>query len=334
MRESLNNKCRLFIDNRDAFKKAFPMENSYLYPSCASFFTDAGRLADVDALKDARRVLRSRVGVFSNFRCTCELPIIAMLALSDDQEKRIEDTVTVYGLLKEHFWGSEYLPLAAMIISGSASSEAYEEVCARTRQIYNVMKKEHPMITSSEDCVSSALFAVSGMSDGEVVRDTEICYENLKKKFGSGNFLQSLSHVLALSNDGVRTASDKCRDTARLYDLLKENKHRYSKSYDLASLGILAMLDRDMNETVRDLIEVSEFLKSQRGYGFWGFGKQQRLAHAAMIVTGECAGASMNASGTIASGAVTMIAAQQAALCAAILSSIIITNAARNSSQR
>ena len=333
MRESLNNKCRLFIDNRDAFKRAFPVENSYLYPSCASFFTDADRLADVDVLKSARSILRSRVNAFSNFRSTCELPLVAMLALCDDKEKRIDETVRVYGLLKEHFWGSVYLPLASMIISGSASSEDYEEICARTRQIYDVMKKEHPMITSCEDCVPSALFAISGMSDEEIVRETETCYENLKKKFGSGNFLQSLSHVLALSNDGVRTASDKCRDTARLYDLLKENKHRYSKSYDLASLGILAMLDRDMNETVRDLIEVSEFLKSQHGYGFWGFGEQQRLAHAAMIVTGECAGASMNASGTIASGAVSMVAAQQAALCAAILSSVMIANATSRSSK-
>ena len=333
MRESLKNKCRLFIDNRDAFKRAFPAGNSYLYPSCAAIFTNADRLADVDTLKEARRILRSRVNAFSNFRSSCELPIIAMLAISDEPEKRIDETVRVYGLLKEHFWGSEYLPLAAMIISRSVSDKAYDEVCARTKQIYNVMKKEHPMITSSEDCVPSALFAISGMSDMEIVRETEICYDNLKKKFGSGNFLQSLSQVLALSNDGLRTASDKCRDTSRLYDLLKEKKYRYSKSYDLASLGVLAMLDRGQDETVRDLIEVSDFLKTQYGYGFWGVGAQQRLAHAAMIVTGECAGASLTLSGTIAGGAVSMIAAQQAAISAAIVSSVMVATATRGSAK-
>ena len=331
MRESLNKKCRLFVENRDTFKRAFPMGNSYLFPVCASLFTDRNRLADVEELKNASKLLHSRVNVFSNFRGACELPLIAMLALCEDGEKRLDDTVAVYGRLKEHFWGSEYLPVAAMIISGDVSSERYGEVCERAREIYDLMKKEHPMITSSDDCVSSVLLALSDMSDEEIIRETETCYDGLKKKFGSGNFLQALSHVLALSNDGMRTASDKCRDTARLYDLLKNKKYGYSKSYDLATLGVLAMLDCGMDEIVRDVTDAADFWKTQQGYGFLGFGKQQRLSHAAMIVIGEYSESSADISGSAVNSAVSMIAAQQAALCAAITAGVMVANATRTS---
>ena len=153
----------------------------------------------------------------------------------------------------------------------------------------------------------------------------------MKKKFGSGNFLQALSHVLALSNDGMRTASDKCRDTARLYDLLKNKKYGYSKSYDLATLGVLAMLDCGMDEIVRDVTDAADFWKTQQGYGFLGFGKQQRLSHAAMIVIGEYSESSADISGSAVNSAVSMIAAQQAALCAAITAGVMVANATRTS---
>ena len=54
MRESLNEKCRLFIENRDVIKSAFPMENSYMHSICASYFMNRGVLATVDGLKTTR----------------------------------------------------------------------------------------------------------------------------------------------------------------------------------------------------------------------------------------------------------------------------------------
>lgn len=331
MRESLMHKCRLFIDNRDAFKRTFPMENSYQHSVGALFFNNSDKLADDDILKSVKKILHSRVGAFSSFRSACELPIVAMLAVSDAPERRLDDAVFVYGKLKEHFWSSEYLPLTAMIISDNVPYERYDEISVRTREIYNIMRKKHPMITSSDDCMSSALFALSEMSEEEILRETETCYDALKKKFGSGNFLQSLSQVLALYDDEIRTAADKCRDTAHLYDLLREKKYKYSKNYGLASLGVLAMLPCGMDETVRDLADVAEFLKTQNGYGFWGIGSEYRLVHAAMIVISDRMGYSSVATGTVMNSTISMMAAQQAAFCAAVTASVMVASATRNS---
>lgn len=329
MRESLHNKCILFIENRDTFKAAFPFESSNLFPICASVLTDCDRVADAKTLKETRNMLKSRVSVFSNLRGTCELPLLAMLDVDSDPDWRLDKTIEVYNCLKKRFFSSEYLSLAAMVISGGVQSERYEEVCERARRIYDLMKKEHPFLTSSEDCVFAALLALSDKSDGVLIRDIETCYETLKEKFHDRNALQSLSHVLALVGDEFMTPSDKCRNTVRLFDLIKEKKYKYDTSYYLPTLGTLANLPCGVEEVAQDLIDVAEFLKAQKGYGFFGFDKNQRLLHAAMIVTADRIGGSRVMSGAAIGSTVSMIAAQQAATCAAIAVSISAANAAR-----
>lgn len=330
MRDSLNGKCKLFIENRDAFKAAFPWENSNYYPVCASVFVNCNKVADVEALKSAHRLLKSRVGVFSNFRGNCELPLVAMLAASADPEKRLDDAIELYKGLKEHFWGSEYLPLAAMMLSGEVTRDRYAQVCERTRAIYNLMKQEHPFLTSSEDSVFAAMLALSPMSDEQIVGETEACYNILKEKFYRGNHLQSLSHVLALCDDEMRTASDKCRDTARLFDILKEKKLRYGTNYELATLGTLATLPCGIDAVAGDIAEVYGFLKVQRGYGFWGFDRVSTLLHAAMIVSSDHIGGSDAMLGAAVSSTVSMIAAQQAAMCATMAACAAASNASHS----
>ena len=329
MSETLRSSCELFIKNRDLFKEAFPWENAGFYPICAATYTDKGRLADVKALQNTRKLIKSRLSAFSNFRGASELPLIAMLSVCDDPEERLDGAIALYGELKDHFFSSEYLPVAAVILSGEVGRERYDEIAERTRRIYDLMKKDHPFLTSSEDAVFAAIFALSDKSDEELLDEAEAVYTNLKSKFSNRNALQSLSHVLAFADDCMRTAGDRCRDTARLYDMLKEKKQRYGTGYELATLGTLATLPGSLDETARDLIDASEFLKTQKGYGFWGsFGKQQRLMHAAMIVTSDRIGGSEASSGAAISGTISMIAAQHAATCAAISVSIAASSAA------
>lgn len=333
MKESLNAKCALFIKNRDAFKAAFPFENAYFHSVCASFFLGRDRVVNAEHLKDTRNLIKSRVNVFSNFRSNCELPLIAMLAVCDEPERRLEEAIELYNCLKKHFFTSEFLPITAMILSEHVSREKYGEISERTRRIYNLMKKEHPFLTSGEDCIFAAMLALSERGDEELIRDVEACYTILKEKFYDRNALQSLSHVIALTGNESMPVKDRCRDTAMLFDLLKEKKQKYGTGYELATLGVLGSLQCGVDETARDIIEASEFLKTQKGYGFWGsFGKPQRLLHAGMIVTAEHIGGSEAMSGAAVGGTLSMIAAQQAATCAAISASVAAATAANSAS--
>ena len=326
MRESLDQKCRLFIENRDAVKSAFPMESSYLHAVCASIIANENRIAGIEALKETRKMLKSRVNAFSSFRGACELPIVAMLDVDSDPEWRFDKAIELYKSLKDHFFSSEYLPMAAIILSGMTDQVNAAE---RTRRIYDLMKKEHPFLTSSEDCVFAAMLALSPRTDDELIREVETCYNILKERFLDHNAVQSLSHVLALADSERESAADKCRDTIRLFDLLREKKHKYGTGYELPTLGVLATLPCGIDETARDIIEVSDFLKTQKGYGFFGFDRTQRMMHAGMIVTSEHIGVSETMKGAAVSGALSIIAAQQAATCAAISVSIAVSSAAR-----
>ncbi len=328
MRESSRELCELFINNRDVVKKVFSMENGYFYPVCAALITEKRRTADSERLKECRAILKSKTGVFSSFRGAAVTSIITMLALDENPESRLDRAIAFYKELKEHFYSSEYLPVAAMMLSDTVEPENYPEVSLRARKIYDLMKSEHPFLTSSEDSVFAVMLALSSLSDDEVVRETETCYNALRERFKSRNAVQSLSHVLALYSDSAYTAADRCRNTIALYDALREKGMKYGTEYELATLGTLAMLDCSIEETIADLEAADRFLSEQKGYGFFGASKKERLMHAAMIVVGERSGGTCDMNATAIGGTIAMIAAQHAATCAAIMSASAAASAA------
>lgn len=318
MRDNLSLLCEKFIENREIIRTVFHWESTYIYPVCAAIFTDKRQTADAEKMKLCRDILRQQTGIFSNFRSNAKLALISMLAVSSDPEAKLQKALQVYDELKEHFFSSQYLPIAAMAIADLTGPEQYGEISARTRRIYNLMKNEHPFLTSGEDSVFAALLALSDLEDEQVVSETEACYEILKPEFFSGNAVQSLSHVLAL---GEGSAQEKCRRVTELYEGLKERGCRYGTSYELATLGVLAMLPADLSEVMEDIVAVDDYLANQKGYGLLGIGRKQRLMHAGMLVTSDY----MEQSGNLAmnsaalGGTISMIAAQQAAICAAVV---------------
>ena len=318
--------CEKFIENRDTVRSAFKWENSYLYPVCAAIFLDSEKNADVQAMKNCDALLKDKVSVFSNFRGISKIVTLSMLSADENPEARLDNTLRMYACLKKHFFSDNYLTLAAITLSGIVPKENFDAVALRTREIYDLVKKSHPFLTSYEDSVFSSLLALSEQKNGDIITESERCYKALKGEFFSSNAVQSLSHVLALC-DGK--ADEKCSRTVNLFKLLKENGMKYGTDFELATLGVLAMLPVSPEETVELMKTADDYLATQKGYGFWGsFGKQQRLMHAAMIVTSDRIGGSDASSGAAISGTISMIAAQHAATCAAISVSIAASSAA------
>ena len=152
----------------------------------------------------------------------------------------------------------------------------------------------------------------------------------LKKNFSSADSVQSLSHVLALC-DG--NDEENCLKVTSLFKALRAANMKYGTSYELAILGVLSMLPASEQELVADMAEVNEFLMTQKDYGkFFGFGRNIRLMHAAMIVSAyrlagyetaahETATAVVATQLAVAAQHTAIIAAQSAALCATIAAS-------------
>lgn len=318
MRSSLSSLCDSFIENRDIVKSAFAWESTYLYPVCAAIFIDKRRKADIDQLEYCKKLLTTQTGVFSSFRSTAKLAMIAMMAADDNPDRKLSQALQVYDALKEHFWSSQYLPVASMVIADIAEPDRYGEIAARTRHIYALMKNEHPFLTSGEDSVFAAMLALSDLSDEQIAEESEHCFRLLKPEFFSGNAVQSLSHVLALCEG---RAEDKCRAAMELYDSLKARGYKYGTDYELATLGVLATLPADRSAVTADIMEADDFLAGQKGYGLFGIGRKQRLMHAGMIVTSDYMGQSGAMQTAAIGGTISLIAAQQAAMCAAIAAS-------------
>ncbi len=320
MRNSLKTLCDDFIQNRDTIKRTFGWESTYLYPVCAAIFTDKRKKAEAGSLINCKEILKSETGLFSTFRSTSKLAMISMMAVDENPKGRLENALDAYISLKEFFWTSDYLPMVSMVIADLEEPEQYSKIAERTKKIYKLMKNEHPFLTSGEDCVFAALLALSEMTESQIVSETERCYQLLKPEFFSGNAVQSLSHVLALCEG---TPESKCHRTMQIYHGLRARGYKYGTGYELATLGVLAMLPVEFEQIIQDVIDVDHFLSSQKGYGVFGPGKNQRMMHAAMLVVSDYMKEDKNLamSSAAISSTISLIVAQEAAMCAAIAAS-------------
>lgn len=313
MREELRKRCELFVENRDIMKSAFGWESAYVYPMCAGILTSRGAHADKEHLLYCRDILRANTGLFSNFRGVSKLAVVTILSLTANPEWMMEQMLTLYGRLKEYFWGSEYLTVAAATIAEMSDPSGYEEILRKTGSIYNRMKNAHPFLTSGEDSAFAALLAMSELDDTCIEREMEQCYHILKPYFFSGNSVQSLSHILAL---GEGRAEQKCRKAMELFDILKGRGLKYGTGYELATLGVLALLDVDKNILVQDITEAEACLKSQKGFGSFGIGPKQRLMYAGMLASCDYVPDLHSMQTAALNGVVALVIAQQAAICA------------------
>lgn len=328
MNEHTRLHCELFIENKECIKSVFGWDGGLIHLACSLIYTAKDKRADESTLQFCKELLKQKVGVFSNFRSTARSPIVSMLAVSGSPERTLDQGLEVYGLLKKDFWGSVYLPMAAMIIAQMENQNEYERIAARTRILYERMKSEHPFLTSGEDSALCALMALSDKSDENLIHDAEACYRILKPNFFSGNAVQSLSHILALC-DGQ--AEEKCERTIILFNKLKAAGHKYGTEYELPTLGVLAMTDGDADEIIREMIEIDAWLSAQSGFGFFSsISKKQRLMYAGILAQKDFAQNGAMETAAINS-TISLILAQEVAMCAAVAASATAANNAANS---
>ncbi len=318
MKEQTQRNCKLLIENRNRAKSVFRWDGGLIHLACAGICTARGLVIDETVLEASKELLREKVGVFSNFRSTARSPIATMLAVSGNPNRMLEQGLFVYQLLKQDFWTSAYLPLASMVIAQMAEPARYEAVAVRTRTIYRRMKEEHPFLTSSEDSAFCALMALSERTDDALIGDAERCYQTLKPHFFSSNAVQALSHVLALC---IGAPEIKCQKTLELFEALRAAGCKYGTSYELPTLGVLAMSGGNLMEMAREIAEVDSWLSEQSGFGFFSsVSRKQRLMYAGIVTMGDYLGEETMQTAAI-NGTISLLVAQQAAMCAAVASS-------------
>ena len=328
MNERTLARCKNLIKNKETMKSAFAWEDGLTHLACAGIFINKEQTANEEMLLQCKDILKRNTGIFSNFKSTAKPMIVAMLAANENPQLLMERGLKVYDLLKEEFMSSVYLPIAAIIIAQYADEARYAELAQRTRRIYKQMRADHPFLTSGEDSTFCALMALLDKPDEVLLGDAEECYKILKNNFFSSNAVQSLSHVLAMC-DGE--PENKCQKTMELFQKLKEAGHKYGTSYELPTLGVLAMADGNQDEIAAEMAEIDQWLSEQKGFGFFSsISAKQRLMYAGMIAQQDYINDKMMQSAAV-NGVISLIVAQQAAMCAAITASAAATANNNNS---
>lgn len=318
-----------FIEARDAIRAAFRLENDYAYPVCAHIFLAAHRPVEAEKLDRCKALIKSTTGPFSSFRGNIRLPLICMLAAGDDPESRWDRTQRYYKALKEDFYSSEYLALAALILGDTVKEADVPALADRGKALYQRMKKEHPFLTGQEDSVFALLLAESSRSDDELIEDMEACYALLDERFPKGDGLQTASHVLALSD---QAPEEKARRMIELFDAIQAAGGKYGKDRQLPILAALSLSEGSVEELSLDILEIDGLLSEQKGYrGILGLDKRTRTMHAAMLLSLPDRQPELM-SATAQQATLAMIAAQQALMCAVIASSAACSAAASSAS--
>ena len=331
MKQSLQEICEAQIRNETAMRKVAKIEYEPVLKLCAMMYVNAGREVNAEHIRECSGILKSRTGMFSNFRGTLQRVILTKMALADDPAAYLDDVTDVYGKLKaDHKLPGEMFAMAATTIVENCPVERRTEVVEKTRQTYAMMKKQHPFLTDESDLSLVALMIMAGKDPVQVADEAEKLFQAMKHDYKIGsNTAQSASMVLALSD---KPADRKLEAFFGLYNACKAAKHETAKDKAMVIYAAFADADYDLNETVASIGEVDNWLKGQKGYGLFSLGtSERRLFAASMVLKDMQAGGA--AAALSATNAITQAIIEELVLILVmiILTGIIVSTTVSNS---
>ena len=322
MKNTLQNKLMLFLDNVQTIKKEFLMHNTLTKRLAALLYAQADKKIDCEAIRQCHTLIKQNTGLFSTFRGDMALCIAALLSLSHNPHEVFEKTLRVYDLLKGvRLHASDFLAVAAYQIASQADESEYENVVAQTRSFYDCMKAHHFFYTGADDYIFAAMLGLTGLPAEQETERIENIFNYLKNEFWNKNSVQTLAQVLVLG----KSESDMESRVLVLRDALREQKIKLDKTYTLPILGVLALLPAGIDTIVRDIDEVQAILREQKGFGPLSVSKQELLMFAASVVAGEYAQDIKNdvLTAVLSTSISNIIIAQQAAMIAIISASSV-----------
>lgn len=313
----MENKCLKLVENYRILAAGNKMEFTEMLLACAGIYLAAGREPDMDRVKECKKLLKSKAGIFSNFRGSDELLVRCKMALAPDPALYFESVEREYQHIKTFFSGEQTV-LAAMILAEQDGSGSLAE---KTKSIYKEMKEAHPWLTSEDDLPFAALMAVSGRDASAVYAEAEKIYALLKEKLKADkNTMQMLSHILAIRSG---RAEEKCEKLCALAAGLKAAGHSLGRGSRLAILGILADSGLPADTLVDRICEADDFLKQHKPFhGLFGVGRECRRMFAVQMVQ-----ASLSEEDSLGTSAM-LTASVELAIITMILMMIIVSSTA------
>ena len=271
-------------ENREVLKKSVHMEPERMITAGAAVLTCQGIRADRDVLEECRAILKENTGALSEYRGMIRVPLLCRMAASGMPQYYLQSVQEIDERIRQtpkiRHVSRIYRILAAMTVQEHSRETAASETVERMRALYTDMKKEHSWLTGEEDLPFAALMAVSGKDTTALTDNAEACYSILRNYFRSGDVRQTLSHVLALSDE---EPEEKCLRAADLADALRRMGHRVSTDRESVILAAAALTGVPAEEMAQAISDADDYLKQKKGFGNMTAGTQQRRMFAGLL---------------------------------------------------
>ncbi|WP_243156356.1 DUF4003 family protein [Clostridium sp. C8-1-8] len=283
MNSLIADRAHLMVDNFHKLKSAFKWDSHLIKHFVAMSHAISNRKVDIQNLSNIKNYIKGHSSWTSYFRGTNELLLVNLLSSQVDYQETFDNIKDIYELMKKNgFTRGPYLPMAAYTLATKLEKSQWDEGIRRMMDFYEGMKKNHFWLTSQDDYVYSAVLATSQLDVEETMNKVEKYYSLLNKNgFYKGNDLQTLSHILALSDGDIEV---NCNRAVYLYKKLKENKCRLQHNA-LSTIGLLVLLPQEVDVLVSEIKEVYEYIHSLDGYGFWSLDGSTRTILSSNIVS-------------------------------------------------
>ncbi len=273
--------CDEFIKNRDTIVSSFVLKGYEITAASAMIFINNEITAKKDKLNEMNSLLKNHASLFSNFRGICTVPVVSMLAASTNPNLTIKKLIEIKELINNRFFNDNYSIISSFILLELVEEEKYLEVLDRAKYLYDEIKRTHAFLTNREDVLYCILLATSNKTNDVILAEVEQYYQLLKKNFVSNNAVQSLSHILTLEESDI---NDECNKLLNFYNKLKQHGYKYGTTFELPTLALLSKVNVDIDVLLKDFSSVEQFLKKQKGYGFFGLCSKVRYLHTAMLL--------------------------------------------------
>jgi hypothetical protein len=176
------------------------------------------------------------------------------------------------------FAPTDYLCPAAFLMA--KAHDRADTIAANAYEHYTEMRHAHRILTGGEDVMFAVLFAMYDAIKDEIFPRADVAMDLLSGRFGRTNVAQMASFAIAISDQPADLLALR---TERLYDAVRTAGEKNREMLDLPILAFLAALDVPEKETAALIVELSAFLREQKGYSPIRIGRSQRLVYATAL---------------------------------------------------
>ena len=331
MIDAIKEKCDLLVRNRSEILKKFSLQDSLMGIASGLIFTMNDQEADVEKMKECRKLLKKETRPLSNLRAKTELILLSKMAMAEDPGLYLTDVLDVYkkvchGKILE----DSYMVLAAILIVDFGRKDESEEIVTKAGELMKRLNKIHPFLTDSDDTSYVMLLALTDKSIDSIVADVDEGYRYLKKTPKlrvKTNALFELCEALAVSYGDMK---DKCDKAVRIYRVFAARRAPFGTEHEFASLCPLVDVDMEPETIVDEILETEAILERANGFDDKSMDRKKRMMYATLLLADVCGRdpASVNdtlISNPVISNTISILKAKQVSLMMSVAGSIFQT---------